>query len=150
MKLPQAKKLQKGDIVFFNDPVDQEGGEPVSRWYKIETIEIRGLDEEDFEEYEIEEIIITEKDGSVLECYIWELQTVENLKELIDFLKPIRRKWRAAVTRYNKKPTKEKLDKTYWYWNLYQSTLAIIPTFFPPYGNSYAVLEASKFFSEGD
>ena len=61
MTLNQIKQLHKGDEVFWVDP---DGGK-CSRIYKINSIEIR---------QDVKTVIITENDGSILECFASELK----------------------------------------------------------------------------
>lgn len=86
MNIDKVLGLKQGDKVFWNDPADELNNEPMSRWYEIDTIRIWGLENmtEEERQYEIEvhtseleSVTITEKEGSVLECYIWELSDTE-------------------------------------------------------------------------
>jgi sortase (surface protein transpeptidase) len=58
MTYAEVKKLHSGDEVYWNDP--DEG--TASRVYKIRTIEVIG-----------EIVVITDSDGSHLECFAKEL-----------------------------------------------------------------------------
>lgn len=58
MTKDEAAKLQPGDEVYWTDP--DEGA--CSRVYRIRTIEIQG-----------DVVVITEPDGSFLECFAEEL-----------------------------------------------------------------------------